>query len=45
MKKHLNKSLPTDVKTTFTYQSKKLGMKFQIKKDKTKFNQKNNLVY
>lgn len=45
MKKHLNKSLPKDVKTTFTYQTKKLGMKFQIKKDKTKFNQKNNLVY
>ena len=29
MKKHLNKSLPTEVKTAVTYQSKKLGTKFQ----------------
>ena len=29
MKKHLNKSLPTEVKTTVTYQSKKPGTKFQ----------------
>ena len=44
MKKHLNKSLPTEVKTTVTYQSKKLGTKFQLK-DKTRFNHQNNLVY
>ena len=44
MKKHLNKSLPTEVKTTVTYQSKKLGRKFQLK-EKIKFHQKNNLVY
>ena len=44
MKKHLNKSLPTEVKTTVTYQSKKLGTKFQLK-DKTRFNHRNNLVY
>ena len=44
MKKHLNKSLPTEVKTTVTYQSKKLGRKFQLK-DKTRFNHRNNLVY
>ena len=44
MKKHLNKSLPTEVKTTVTYQSKKLGTKFHIK-DKTKFHQQNNFVY
>ena len=43
MKKHLKKSLPTEVKTTVTYQSKKLGMKFQLK-DKTRFNYQNNLV-
>ena len=43
MKKHLNKSLPTEVKITVTYQSKKLGMKFQLK-DKTRFNYQNNLV-
>ena len=42
--KHLNKSLPTEVKTTVTYQSKRLGTKFQLK-DKTKFHQQNNLVY
>ena len=36
--KHLNKSLPTEVKTTVTYQSKRLGTKFQLK-DKTKFHQ------
>ena len=39
MKKHLNKSLPTEVKTTVTYQSKKLGTKFQLK-NKTKFHQR-----
>ena len=44
MKKHLNKSLPTEVKTTVTYQSKKLRTKFQLK-DKTRFNHQNNLVY
>ena len=44
MKKHLNKSLPIEVKITVTYQSKKLGTKFQLK-DKTKFHQQNNLVY
>ena len=44
MKKHLNKSLPTEVKTTVTYQSKKLGRKLQLK-DKTRFNHRNNLVY
>ena len=44
MKKHLNKSLPTEVKTTVTYQSKKLGTKFQLK-DKTRCNDRNNLVY
>ena len=38
MKKHLNKSLSTVVKTTVTYQSKKLGTKLQLK-DKTRFNQ------
>ena len=43
MKKHLNKSLPTEVKTTVTYQSKKLGTKFQLK-DKTKFHRQSNLV-
>ena len=44
MKKHLNKSLPTEVKTIVTYQSKKLETKFQLKY-KTRFNQQNNLVY
>ena len=44
MKKHLNKSLPTEVKTTVTYKSKKLGTKFQLK-DKTRFNHQDNLVY
>ena len=44
MKKYLNKLLPTEVKTTVTYQSKKLGTKFQLK-DKTRFNHRNNLVY
>ena len=44
MKKDLNKSLPTKVKTTVTYQSKKLGTKFQLK-DKTKFHEQNNFVY
>ena len=44
MKKHLNKSLPTEVKTTVTFQSKKLETKFQLKY-KTRFNQQNNLVY
>ena len=44
MKNHLNKSPPTDVKTTGTYQSKKLGTKFQLK-EKTNFHQQNNLVY
>ena len=39
-KKHLNKSLPTEVKITVTYQSKKLQLK-----DKTKLHQQNNLVY
>ena len=40
----MNKSLPTKVKPTVTYQSKKLGTKSQLK-DKTKFHQENNLVY
>ena len=31
MKKLLNKSLATEVKTTVTCQSKKLGMEFQLK--------------
>ena len=44
MKKPLNTSLPTEVKTTVTYQSKKLGTEFQLK-DKTKFHQQNKLVY
>ena len=44
MKKHLNKSLPVDVTTTVSYQSKQLGAKFQLK-DKTKFHQQNDLVY
>ena len=44
MQKHLSKFLPTKVKTTVTYQSKKLGRKFQLK-DKTKFHQQNSLVY
>ena len=44
MKKHLNKSLPTAVKTTVTYQSKKLGTKFQLK-GKTKFHQYIKLGY
>ena len=44
MKKHLNKLLPTEVKTTVTYQGKKLGTEFQLK-DKTKFHQQNNLIY
>ena len=44
MKKHLNKSLPTEVKTSVTYQNKILGTKFQLK-GKTKFHQQNNLVY
>ena len=43
MKKHLNKFLPTEVKTTVTYQSKKLRTKFQLK-DKTRFNHQNKLV-
>ena len=47
MKKHLKKSLPAKVKATVvTYQSKKLGTKFQLKdKTKKKFYQQNNLVY
>ena len=44
MKKHLNNSRLTDFKTRVTYQSKKLGTKFQLK-DRTKFRQQNNLVY
>ena len=44
MKKQLNKPLPTEFKTTVTYQSKKLGTIFQLK-DKTKHNQQKNLVY
>ena len=44
MKKHLNKSVPTEVRGTVTYQNKKLGTKFQLK-DKTKFHQQNSLVY
>ena len=44
MKKHFNKSLPTEVKTTITYQSKKMGTKLQLK-DKTRFNHQKNLVY
>ena len=44
MKKHLKKSLSTEVKTTVTYQSKKLGKKFRLK-NKTRFNHQNNLVY
>ena len=44
VKKHLNKSLSTKVKTTVTYQSKQLGTKFQLK-DKTKLHHQNNLVY
>ena len=44
IKKHLNKSLPSEVKTTVTYKSKKLGTKFQLK-DKIKFHQQNNPVY
>ena len=44
VEKHLNKSIPTEVKTTVTYQSKNLGTKFKLK-DKTKFHQQNNLTY
>ena len=36
IRKDLSKSLLNDVKTTFTYQTKKLGRKFELK-DKTKF--------
>ena len=44
-KKHLNKSLHTEVKTTVKYQKKKkLGTKFQ-QKDKTRFYHQNNHVY
>ena len=43
-KKHLNKSLHTEVNTTVRYQNKKLGTKFQLK-DKTRFYHQNNLVY
>ena len=42
MKKHMKKW--RNIKTTGTYQSKKLGTKFQLK-DKTKFHQQSNLVY
>ena len=44
MKKHFNKSLPTEVKIIVTYQSKNPGTKFQ-QKDKTKFYQQNNHIY
>ena len=44
MKKYLNKSLPTEVKITVTYERKKLGTKFKLR-DKTKFHQQKNLVY
>ena len=44
MNKYLNKSLPTEVKTTVTYQSKKLETKFELK-DKTTFHQQNNFAY
>ena len=44
MKKRLNKSLSTEVKATVTYESKKLGTKFQLK-DKTEYPQQNNVVY
>ena len=44
IQKHLNKSLPTKLKATATYQSKKLGIKFKIK-GKAKFLSKKNLVY
>ena len=43
MNKYLHKSLSTEIKTTVTYQSKKLGTKFELK-NKTKFHQQNNLV-
>ena len=42
IQKHLNKSLPTKLKATATYQSKKLGMKFKIK-GKAKFLSKKTL--
>ena len=44
MKKHLKKTLPENVKTIITYQSKKLSSKFPTK-DKTEFQHQNNLVY
>ena len=45
MKKHLNKSVTTEVKTRVTYQSKKLSeTKFELK-DKRRFNHQNNLLY
>ena len=44
MKKYLNKALPTEVKTTVTYQSKKLGPKLLLK-GKANFHQQSNLIY
>lgn len=44
MKKHFKKSLPNNIKTIVTYQSKKLFKKFYVK-DETNFCYKNNLVH
>ena len=44
MKKELRKVLPDNVKTTVTYQSKKLVSKFPVK-DKIDFQHQNNVVY
>ena len=44
IKKHFKKSLPNNIKTIVTYQSKKLFKKFYVK-DETNFCYKNNLVY
>ena len=44
MKRLLNKSLPTEIKTIVTYQSERLVTKFKLK-GKTKFYPHNNLVF
>ena len=44
MKRLLNKSLPTEIKTIVTYQSERLVTKFKVK-GKTKFYPHNNLVF
>ena len=44
MKKHIRKSLPENIETVVTYQSKTFSEKFHVK-DKTEFFHQSSLVY